>query len=111
MRISRIRLYIVNVPERRWWWSDAVYGQPRHQRSEHGLAEVETDAGLIGLTQVERNTPSETMISILNSWLGQNILALNLIIRLGFPITGFYRPKLPGRGSIAEQRNLYDGPF
>ncbi|SVD63370.1 uncharacterized protein METZ01_LOCUS416224 [marine metagenome] len=26
MKISRIRLYIVNVPERRWWWSDEVYG-------------------------------------------------------------------------------------
>ena len=73
MKISRIRLYVVNVPERRWWWSDDVYGQPMHQRSEHGIVEVETDAGLIGLTQIERNTPSETMISILNSWLGQTM--------------------------------------
>ncbi|HIO50516.1 TPA: hypothetical protein EYN23_24635, partial [Candidatus Poribacteria bacterium] len=80
MKISRIRLYVVNVPERRWWWSDDVYGQPMHQRSEHGIAEVETDAGLIGLTQIERNTPPETMISILNSWLGQDVLKLNLAL-------------------------------
>lgn len=78
MKISRIRLYIVNVPERKWWWSDEVYGQPAHQRSEHGIAEVETDAGLVGLTQIERNTPTQTMVSVLNSWLGQDILQINL---------------------------------
>ena len=53
MKITRIRLHLVNVPERRWWWSDDVYGQPQHQRDAHGIAEVETDAGLTGLTQVE----------------------------------------------------------
>ena len=28
MKITRITLHIVNVPERHWWWSDDVYGQP-----------------------------------------------------------------------------------
>ncbi|MBI4553666.1 MAG: hypothetical protein HY710_15485 [Candidatus Latescibacteria bacterium] len=55
MRIIRVILSIVNVPERHWWWSDDVYGQPRHQRAEHGIAEVETDEGLTGLTQRRGN--------------------------------------------------------
>ncbi len=57
MKIKRITLYMVNVPERHWWWSDDVYGQPLPQRAEHGVCEVETDEGLIGRTQVERFTP------------------------------------------------------
>ncbi|MEC7866048.1 MAG: hypothetical protein VYE00_00265 [Candidatus Poribacteria bacterium] len=98
MKINRIRLYIVNVPERRWWWSDEVYGQPLHQRSEHGVAEVETDTGLIGLTQIERNIPSETMISILNSWLGQDILELNLRLIKPPMIASFEQAVLDLRG-------------
>ena len=45
VKITRIKLHMVNVPERKWWWSDDVYGQPEHQRTDHGIAEVETDAG------------------------------------------------------------------
>ena len=78
MKITRIHLYIVNVPERHWWWSDDDYGQPLHQRAEHGVAEVETDQGLTGLTQIERLVPTETVEAMLNSWLGQNILEVNL---------------------------------
>ena len=43
MKITRINLYVVNVPERHWWWSDDTYGQPLHQRAEHGVAEIETN--------------------------------------------------------------------
>ncbi len=78
MKITRIKLFIVNVPERRWWWSDDVYGQPAHQRSEHGIAEVETDEGLTGLTQIERYTSLEKMEAMFNAWLGQDVLELNL---------------------------------
>lgn len=78
MKITRITLYIVNVPERRWWWSDDVYGQPYHQRAEHGIAEVETDAGITGLTQIERFTPMATVEENLNAWLGTDALAVNL---------------------------------
>jgi len=78
MNITRIHLYMVNVPERHWWWSDDTYGQPLHQRAEHGVAEVETDQGLTGLTQIEQFTPMETVETMLNSWLGQNILEINL---------------------------------
>ena len=78
MKITRIKLFIVNVPERRWWWSDDVYGQPAHQRSEHGIAEAETDEGLTGLTQIERYTPLATMEAMFNAWLGQDVLELNL---------------------------------
>jgi hypothetical protein len=38
MKITRFTLYVVNAPETRWWWSDDVYGQPYHQRAEHGVA-------------------------------------------------------------------------
>jgi len=79
MKITRIKLYIVNVPERKWWWSDDVYGQPTHQRAEHGIAEVETDEGLIGLTQIERSTPIKTIETTLNTWLGLEVLAVNLV--------------------------------
>ena len=78
MKITRINLYMVNVPERHWWWSDDEYGQPLHQRAEHGVVEVETDQGLKGLTQIERFTPMETMEAMLNSWLGQDVLKINI---------------------------------
>jgi L-alanine-DL-glutamate epimerase-like enolase superfamily enzyme len=78
MKITRITLHIVNVPERKWWWSDDFYGQPTHQRDAHGIAEVETDQGLTGLTQIERGTPLDTMVATLNSWLGQDVLTVNL---------------------------------
>ena len=78
MKITRIKLFIVNVPERHWWWSDDVYGQPEHQRAEHGVAEVETDQGLTGLTQIERSMPRGSMEGMLNDWLGQNVLEVNL---------------------------------
>ncbi len=81
MKIRRIHLRVVNVPERRHvqpWWSDEHYGQPLHQRAEHGIAEVETDAGLVGLTQIERFTSDAVVEEQLNAWLGCNVLEVNL---------------------------------
>ena len=81
MRITRIILHMVNVPERKWWWSDDTYGQPLHQRDVHGVAEVETDEGLIGLTQIERMTPLDTILTQLESWVGLDVLGVNLTER------------------------------
>ncbi len=78
MKISRIKLHIVNVPERHWWWSDNTYGQPLHQCAEHGIAEVETDEGLTGLTQVERFTDQKIIDAQLRGWLGMDVLQVNL---------------------------------
>ena len=78
MKITRIKLFVVNVPERHWWWSDDVFGQPEHQRAEHGIAEVETDQGLTGLTQIGRSTPMAAMETMLNAWLGRDVLEVNL---------------------------------
>ena len=78
MKITRINLYVVNVPERHWWWSDDTYGQPLHQRAEHGVAEIETDQGLIGLTQIERFTPWDVVHQELADWLGMDVLEINL---------------------------------
>ena len=78
MRIERIQLHLVDVPETHWWWSDDVYGQPQHQRDTHGVAEVETDEGLVGLTQIERGTPVEAMRDALAGWIGTDVLKVNL---------------------------------
>ena len=48
MRIQRIKLRLVNVPERTNWWSDEVFGQPAHQRKDRFIVEVYTDTGLKG---------------------------------------------------------------
>ncbi|MBT7594114.1 MAG: hypothetical protein HN559_04360 [Gemmatimonadetes bacterium] len=78
MKISRITLHIVNVPERHWWWSDDTNGQPLHQCAAHGIAEVETDEGLIGLTQIERFTDQAVIDEQLRDWLGTDVLGYNL---------------------------------
>ena len=78
MRITRIKLHMVNVPERKWWWSDDTYGQPLHQRDVHGVAEVETDEGVTGLTQIERMTPLDTILAELESWLHLDVMDVNL---------------------------------
>ncbi len=98
MKITRIQLYIVNVPERRWWWSDDTYGQPYHQRAEHGIAEVETDQGLIGLTQIERFTPLDTMSSTLQSWVGRDLRLVELAQAQGPMGASFEQAVLDLRG-------------
>jgi len=87
MRIVRVTLYMINVPERHWWWSDDTYGQPQHQRNEHGIALVETDGGLTGLTQVERYMSTEPILDNIKSWIGTDVLTANLAVR---------RPEMPG---------------
>ncbi len=78
MKITKITLHLVNVPETHWWWSDDEYGQPAHQRDGHYVAEVETDAGLTGLTQIERMTEHATVEQTVRGWLGVDVLAVNL---------------------------------
>lgn len=98
MKITRIELYIVNVPERRWWWSDDTYGQPYHQRAEHGIAEVETDQGLKGLTQIERFTPLDIMFSTLQSWVGRDLRQVELAQGEGPMVGSFEQAVLDLRG-------------
>ena len=78
MKITRIKLYMVVVPERLNWWSDEVYGAPAYRKAEYGIVEVETDQGLTGLTEIKRFTPMELIEHSLNSWLGRDILDVNL---------------------------------
>ena len=61
MKIKRVKLYVVNVPERKWWWSDDFYGQPAHQRADNYIAEVETNQGLVGLTNIFRVAESQIL--------------------------------------------------
>jgi L-alanine-DL-glutamate epimerase-like enolase superfamily enzyme len=78
MKITRITLHVVNVPETLHWWSDDEHGQAGHQKAEHGIAEVETDEGLTGLTQIERFTPQDVVDGTMHSWLGTDVLEVNL---------------------------------
>ncbi|NKB70439.1 MAG: hypothetical protein GKR89_25500 [Candidatus Latescibacteria bacterium] len=98
MHITRITLHMVNVPERHWWWSDDTYGQPLHQRAEHGVAQVETDQGLTGLTLIERFTPPDTIAQQLHGWLGQNVLQVNLAQGAGPMQASFEQAVLDLRG-------------
>ena len=98
MKITCIKLYMVNVPERKWWWSDDFYGQPTHQRSEHGIAEVETTEGLVGLTQIGRGTPMATIEETLNDWLGQDVLEINLATLTPPMVAAFEQAILDLRG-------------
>ena len=77
MKITRVTLHVVNVPERKWWWSDDFYGQPEHQRADNYIAEVETDQGLTGLTRIFR-TPEQIISSDLSSWVGRDVMRTNL---------------------------------
>ncbi len=76
MKITRLTLYVVNVPERKWWWSDDYYGQPEHQRDDNYIVEVETDQGITGLTRVFRR-PNEIEAD-LPSWIGRDVMKVNL---------------------------------
>jgi galactonate dehydratase len=78
MKITRIKLYMTVVPERLNWWSDEVYGAPAYRKAEYGVVEVQTDQGLTGLTEIKRFTPMEVIEEGLNSWLGQDVLEVNL---------------------------------
>lgn len=89
MKITRVKLYVVNVPERKGWWSDDVYGQPAHQRADHKLVEVETDQALTGLTEVNYTVPLETVQASLRTWVGQNALTVNLAA-LDLPFRGAF---------------------
>lgn len=77
MKIKRVKLYVVNVPERKWWWSDDFYGQPAHQRADNYLAEVETSQGLVGLTNIFRVAESQILADLPN-WIGRDVLRVNL---------------------------------
>ncbi|MSS72272.1 MAG: hypothetical protein EXS64_12390 [Candidatus Latescibacteria bacterium] len=90
MKITRVKLYVVNVPECRWWWSDDVYGQPAHQRADHKVVEVETDQGLTGLTEVSYTAPLETIQNALPAWIGQDILTINLADLKDIPFPGAF---------------------
>src|SRR5437870_5515160 len=89
MTIIRIHLSIINFPERPWGWSADFSGQRGHERDDKGAAEVETDAGLTGLTQIERSTPLETMRATLRGWVREDVLAVNLATLKG-PMAGAF---------------------
>lgn len=98
MKITRITLHLVNVPESHWWWSDDHYGQPRHQADEHFVAEVETDQGLTGLTQIERMTAHDHVLATVRGWLGTDVLATNLAARPSALCKSFEQAVLDLRG-------------
>lgn len=78
MQIQRIKLWLVNVPERPNWWSDEVYGKPAHRSIDRCIIEVETESGLKGLTELNQGLSDDLIVTELSDWLGENVLDYNL---------------------------------
>ncbi len=97
LKIRRVVLSTVTVPETRWWWSDDVYGQPAHQRENHYILEVETDQGLAGLAEVIR-IPEEAIRAAAKSWVGLDALKVNLAERSGAMVGALEMAVLDLRG-------------
>ncbi|MFP6647420.1 MAG: enolase C-terminal domain-like protein [Candidatus Latescibacterota bacterium] len=98
MKITKITLHLVNVPETHWWWSDDEHGQPGHQCDEHFVAEVETDDGFTGLTQIERMTAHTVVEETVRGWLGTDVLRVNLAQRPSALCKSFEQAVLDLRG-------------
>ncbi|MEW6752973.1 MAG: mandelate racemase/muconate lactonizing enzyme family protein, partial [Candidatus Latescibacterota bacterium] len=78
MRISRIDLHEVHVPDRPWAWSDEVFGMPAHRREPVVILVVRTDEGLEGLGEVNLRFDLGLITSEVTGWLGLDPLRLNL---------------------------------
>ena len=98
MKITKVTLHLVNVPETHWWWSDDEHGQPGHQCDEHFVAEVETDDGFTGLTQIERMTAHTVVEETVRGWLGTDVLRVNLAQRPSALCKSFEQAVLDLRG-------------
>ena len=52
MEITRVDLYQVDVPDRRWAWSDEVFGMPGHRRTHELFVVARTDEGIDGVGEL-----------------------------------------------------------
>ena len=52
MKITGVDLFEVDVPDRRWAWSDEVFGMPGHRKHSYLFLLVQTDDGVDGIGEV-----------------------------------------------------------
>ena len=78
MKITRVDLYEVDVPDRPWAWSDEVFGMPGHRKDRSVLLAVRTDAGVDGLGEVTLRFSRDLVEEEVAKWPGLDPLGLNL---------------------------------
>jgi L-alanine-DL-glutamate epimerase-like enolase superfamily enzyme len=78
VKISRVDLYEVDVPDRPWAWSDEVFGMPGHRRDHVLFLVLRTDAGVDGLGEVNLRFARGAVEEEVAGWVGLDPLRLNL---------------------------------
>ena len=78
MKINRVDLYEVDVPDRPWAWSDEVFGMPAHRKHTILFLVVRTDAGVDGLGEVPLTFGRELVEAEVAGWVGRDPLSLDL---------------------------------
>ena len=78
MKITQIETFQVKVPAREGSWHSIEFGPPLWDEAPVVLIRVHTDAGLIGVGEVERGIGVDQVLAYAGGLLGQNPLDFNL---------------------------------
>ena len=78
MRVASVDLFEVDVPDRRWAWSDEVFGTPEHRLNHVVILAVRTDQGVEGLGEVNLRFDRSLVEAEVRGWLGLDPLRLDL---------------------------------
>lgn len=78
MKINQIETFQVEVPARPGSWNSPEFGPPLWDVTPIIIIRLQTDAGVIGLGEVERGIGVDQALAYGQSLLGQNPLELNL---------------------------------
>ena len=71
MEITQVDLYQVDVPDRRWAWSDEVFGMPDHRRTHELFVVLRTDAGIDGVGELTlRGVERAAVAATAARWIG-----------------------------------------
>jgi len=87
MKITDVELYQVDVPDRRWAWSDEVFGMPGHRRDHIVITRMCTDAGIDGLGELNLRFPRALVDEGVAGWVGLDPLTTNLAAAAAAPDT------------------------
>jgi len=94
MKITHVNLYEVDVPDRRWAWSDDVFGMPGHRLNHIVILHVRTDAGIDGLGELNLRFDRRLVEEEVAGWVGLDPLNLNLAAAAAAPDTSVASPAL-----------------
>ena len=79
MKITGVDLFEVDVPDRRWAWSDEVFGMPGHRKHSYLFLLVQTDDGGDGIGEVSLRGLDRALVEAeVAAWPGLDPLTLNL---------------------------------